>query len=281
MRSKSRLTITLSPDLLRQVDRMIDKQRIRSRSHAIETLLRQSLQPRVSTAVLLAGGDRPAIAAPAIAPIGGKALITRMIEHLMGFGVDSFVVLAGSECATIEAVLGDGEHLGARIRYVEERRPRGTAGALKAAQPYLEEGPFLALHADVLTNIDIGDFVDFHIRENTLATIAVKPRSAEATYGKVLLQGNRITRFVDQGASQGISIINTGVYLFKPEVLGLIPDDQPSRLEEDVFPQLAMMGELSAFLFQGIWFDVREPENRDRAQARWRQIGGARHAVTD
>jgi NDP-sugar pyrophosphorylase family protein len=149
----------------------------------------------------------------------------------------------------------------------------GTAGALKAAEEYLAHGPFLVVHGDVLTNINLPDFVNFHNNEKRMATIAVKPRNAEPKYGKVMLQGNRITDFFDEDRSEGISIINTGVYLFEPELLSLLVEGQVAKLEKDVFPRLAEMGELSAFLFQGIWFDISEPENYSRAQDRWQREG--------
>lgn len=270
MRSKERLTITLAPDLLRQVDRMIDRKVVRNRSHAIELLLRESLEPTVSHAVLLAGGEHQDLPIPALASFGGRALSQLMIRHLAGHGVRRLVILAGRHLDEIETVIGGGADLGVEIRYVDEGRPLGTAGALKRAEPYLDGEPFLVLHADVLTDMDIGAFVGFHFGEGSLATIAVKPRRAELDYGKVMLQGNRITDFIDRGQEKGISIINTGVYLFQPEILEMIEAEKPSRLETDVFPRLAESGELSAFLFQGIWFDVRSAENHETAQARWR-----------
>jgi NDP-sugar pyrophosphorylase family protein len=109
----------------------------------------------------------------------------------------------------------------------------------------------------------------FHLQEKTLATMAVKPRDAEKKYGKVMLQGNRITEFSEKGSSEGISIINTGVYLFHPDVLKLIGEDTPAQFEVDVFPKLAALNELSAFLFQGIWFDISDSESYLGAKSRW------------
>ncbi|MEN8151353.1 MAG: sugar phosphate nucleotidyltransferase [Planctomycetota bacterium] len=281
MRRKQRLTITLTPDLVRQIDRLIDKRTVRSRSHAIEMLLRRTLAPTVETAVLLAGGPGEADDVPALTTIRGEALISLTIRHLMSAGIRSFVILAGDNEAAIRQVLGEGSRpesrLATRIHYVREDKPLGTAGALKQAEPLLAGGPFLMVHADVLTNIDIESFINFHMRENTLATIAVKPRQAERQYGKVLLEGNRILEFIEKGDNQGISIVNTGVYLFRPEILSLIDADGPSHLETDVFPRLAGMRELGAFLFQGIWFDISTPENRGLAEARWCQDGGYGH----
>ena len=272
MRKKARLTITLSRDLLRQIDRMVDKHTVRSRSHAIETLLRQSLAPAVSTAVILAGGGRKENTLPPLARIDGQPLIRQQIEHLQGYGIRTFIILAGPHEEEIRRELGKGSRLDMTVVYVPEEAPLGTAGALKLAEPHLNGAPFfLVLHGDVLTDIDIADFVAFQQKENTLAGIAVKPRQAERNYGKVLLQGNRITDFLEHGQEESVSIINTGVYLLRPDVLTLLETRQPAKLETEIFPRLASMGELSAFFFQGIWFDISSPASYRLAQERWRQ----------
>ncbi len=273
MRSKARLTITLPADLLAEIDRMIDKRTVRNRSHAIELLLRESLKPTVSTAVLLAGGSSDMEQLPALLPIQGQALIVQTVNHLIAHGICSFVILAGQNEPLIRGLLGNGKYMGAEIHYVGEAQPMGTAGALKAAEGYLLDQPFLVFHADILTDINIADFVKFHSSQNKLATIAVKPRQAESDYGKVMLEGSEITDFIPESQDQGISIVNTGVYLFEPEVLSLIGSGTTTRLETDVFPKLAKMGELSAFLFQGIWFDISRSSNYESAQIRWQQKG--------
>ena len=272
MRKKARLTITLSRDLLQQVDDMVDKRTIRSRSHAIESLLRQSLTPAVSSAVILAGGRLKGEVPPPLIRIEGRPLIRQQIEHLHSHGIRTCFIVAGPQEQAIREVVGDGRRFGVTVVYVTEEEPLGTAGALKLAEEHLQGAPiFLVMHGDVLTDIDVADFITFHEKENVLASMAVKPRRAERTYGKVLLQGNRITDFLGQRQDEGVSIVNAGVYLLQPEVLTLIESGRPASLENEIFPRLAKMGELSAFLFQGIWFDISSPENYRLAQERWRQ----------
>jgi NDP-sugar pyrophosphorylase family protein len=273
MRKKARLTITLPEDLLNQVDRQIDGFTIRNRSHAVETLIRRSLTPVVSTAVILVGGNSKGGELAALQPIHDRRLIHIMVNHLSDYGIRNMIVLAGRQEEAIRNALGDGVSTGITIHYAKEDVPLGTGGALKLAEGYLTHGPFLVVHGDVLSNIDLTDFVNFHNNENRIATIAVKPRNAEPKYGKVMLQGNRITDFIDEDRSEGISIINTGVYIFEPEILSLLDEGQVAKLETDIFPRLAEMGELSAFLFQGIWFDISAPENYLLAQERWQHEG--------
>lgn len=267
MRKKARLTITLDRGLLRQIDQMIDHLTIRNRSHAIETLLRQSLVMHLDTAVLLAGG-KPKDPLPPLLEIGGKPLIAHTIEHLVEFGFERIFILAGQNCSAFEAALGNGKQFEAEIYCMDEETPMGTAGAVKQIEAELDR-PFLVMNADVLTNINLADFTAFHQEEQALVTVAVKPRDAEYRYGKLLLKGNKITVFSRPEESEGISIVNTGVYLLQPEALGLIEEGQPASFETDLFPKLANMGALSAYFFQGVWFDISTPEMYRQAEQRW------------
>ncbi len=273
MRSKARLTITLSHDLLDRLDRAIDGRDLHNRSQAIETLLRRVLRPTVRSAVVLTGGSHDGDHIPPSAPIGGRPLILHTIRHLAEAGIRSVHILAGVHEAELKELTGSDEYFGTSINYISEARRRGTAGALKLAEQHLTDESFLVIHGDVLTDIDITEFIDFHLNEASLATIAVKPRQSEPHYGQVMLQGNRITNFFETGRDGGISIVNTGVYLFQAGVFGLIEEGRTTQLETDVFPRLAQMGELSAFLFQGIWYDISMPENYDRARVRWGEKG--------
>jgi len=267
---KSRLTITLTKDVLERVDRIIDGKDLRNRSHAIEHLIRKSLTPTINRAVILAGGKNKEGTPPLLSLINDKPLLFIIIEHLKKNKVSEFIICAGQHEGKIRKMLNNGEAAGIKIVYSKENKPLGTAGAIKNAQKHLLGEPFLVIHGDILTSMDFKNFISFHEREDVIATIAVKPRRLEKRYGKVLLQGNKITDFIGSDKKdQGISIVNTGVYLFKPEILDLIPDKIPSSLEKDIFPRLAKTGELGAFIFQGIWANVSRAKDRLQAVSMW------------
>ena len=252
------------------MDRIVARKTTGNRSQAIEALLRQSLSPRVTTAVLLAGGENKGGPIPALQSIDEQKLIFITLQHLVSYGIQSIYILAGPHEDAFKKVLEEGEYQGARIRYISEDQPLGTAGAVKMLEGILASESFLVMHADVLTRINLADFIAFHNDENPLATIAVKPRDAEKEYGKLMLQGNTITEFSETNHKGGISIVNTGVYLLHPEVLRLIDPNRRTHFETDIFPTLARRKELSAFFFQGIWFDISSSETYRTAQARWK-----------
>lgn len=282
MSTKSRLTITLPQDVLRQVDSLIDGSVVRNRSHAIETLVRESLSKTVTKAVILAGGRKPTL----LHKIKGRLLLSIVIDQLKQAGIRRVLIAAGLHENEIRNSFDDGSDHGIELFYIKEPKLLGTAGVLYKVRNQLQTEPFLVMNGDVLTNLDLSEFIAFHRHEETVATIAVKPRMSERKYGQVFLQGNKITQFLEKGAQSGISIVNTGVYVFKPSVFDFMTKvlnlksrldqgksaskSQPTlSIENNIFPLLAQKGELSAFLFQGLWYDISEKQKYELAQKNW------------
>src|SRR3979411_2180275 len=106
-------------------------------------------------AVILVGGEgtrlRP-LNSPApkpVLPLVDRPFISYMLEWLRQHGVDDVIMSCGFLATSVRNVLGDGSGVGVRLRFVEEPDPRGTAGAVKLAEPMLDER-FLLFNADRL-----------------------------------------------------------------------------------------------------------------------------------
>ncbi len=253
--AKTRLTITLNTELLSRVDAHIDGQNVRNRSHAIELFVKAGMQPTVTTAVILAGGQSTS-EVRALTQVHNRPLLAFTLEHLKRYGITKVIMCSGHHKAAIKQVFGDGKHLGMSLSYIEESQPQGTAGVLRLAQQQIGEQPFLVVHGDVLTELNLTEFIQFHLAQTTVATIGVKPRMGEKKFGQAFLQGNKIVKFLQHGTERGISIVNTGLYVLDQRIFEHIPRRGVSKLETDIFPKLAEEGELSAFLFQGLWREV-------------------------
>lgn len=259
MKTKTRLTITLSWDLLKKVDALVDGHKIRNRSHAIENLVQNSLTQGVNTAIILAGGAREGGEISALKKVGGRYALSHILDHLKKYGIINIVICAGKNQEKIKDIFKDGADFGLNINYVLEKSPLGTAGAIKLAEKYLGESPFLVVNDTTITDLNLEDLITFHLNEETTATICVKPRMSEKKYGQAFMHGNKIVQFLDGATAYGtygISIVNIGLYIFSRDILDYIPEDKNMSLELEVFPKLATKKELSAFLFQGNWLDV-------------------------
>lgn len=275
-RVKTRLTITLSESTLRKVDQHIDGQKLRNRSHAIEYILEQYLQPQVPAAIILAGGDKNAEQFRPLIDLDGKPLLLHTLAHLQDHGVRQ-VVIATDHPDEISQVLAQSKFQQLmKIDLSIEASAVGTAGAVRQAAQYLPTNqPFFVWHGDVLTTINLEEMAHFHATNGAIATMAVKPRLTQASYHNVFIQGHTVVDFQKSLPDQQVSLANAGVYLFDYKVLDYIPNKTPVMLEHDVFPQLTKSNKLLAFTFQGIWFDITSEESYAQAVSRLPKINQA------
>ena len=146
-------------------------------------------------AVILVGGQgtrlRPLTSTvpKPVVQLVDRPFISFMLEWLRGHQIDDVIMSCGFLADAVRDVLGDGSGLGIRLRFVEEPEPRGTAGALKLAQPMLDER-FLMLNGDVLTDIDLSAQIAQHGRSGARATLALVPVADPSAYGLVDIDGD-------------------------------------------------------------------------------------------
>jgi mannose-1-phosphate guanylyltransferase len=161
----------------------------------------------------------------------------------------------------VRDVLGDGSQLGIRLRFVEEPDPRGTAGALKLAEPMLDER-FLMLNGDVLTDIDLTAQIAQHEATGARATLALVPVADPTAYGLVVLREDHSVRdFVEKPSSDNVesNLISAGAYVLEREILELVALDRNVSIEREVWPRLIDNG-LYGFAASGYWLDIGTPE---------------------
>jgi len=190
-----------------------------------------------------------------------RPFISFMLEWLRGHGIDDVVMSCGFLADGVRSVLGDGSDLGIRLRFVEEPEPRGTAGAVKLAEPMLDER-FLMLNGDVLTDIDLTAQIAQHERTGARATLALVPVADPSAYGLVILDEDRsVTEFVEKPRSErkGPNLISAGAYILERDVLDLVPPDRNVSIEREVWPLLVGDG-LYGFPDDAYWLDIGTPE---------------------
>lgn len=265
---RSRLTITLKPDLLRALDKVIDGRKIRNRSHAIEYWLEQALIPQVTKVLVLAGGQgvnfRPLTyeLPKALIPIKGKPLLEHTIEMLKRSGFNDIVLSVGHLGDKVREHFGDGSRFGVKVTYLEQKKSnRGTAQPVREAASALGGGTFILLYGDVLADIDFKDVLAFHAAQHLPLTMALTSVEKPTSWGVVNLKGNRVVGFTEKPKQRTSAshLVNAGIYVCEPEMLPLI-SVKSERLEKDLLPRLAQSGQLAGYPFSGYWYDVSTPE---------------------
>lgn len=218
-------------------------------------------------AVILVGGQgtrlRPLTSTvpKPVVQLVDRPFIAYMLEWLCSHGVQDVIMSCGFLADGVRSVLGDGSQLGIRLRYIEEPEPRGTAGAVKLAEPLLDER-FLMLNGDVLTDIDLTAQIAQHEASGARATLALVPVPDPSAYGLVLLREDRSVReFVEKPSTAQIesNLISAGAYVLEREILDLIPPGRNVSIEREVWPLLVNHG-LYGFPSESYWLDIGTPD---------------------
>ncbi len=277
MQNKTRITITLNEDLLTKIDSLVDKEKIRNRSHAIESLITKTLKPKISQAVILAAGKgvrwRPLTyeIPKALIPIKGKPILEHTINYLRDYNIRDIFIVVGNLGEKIKNYFGNGERFGINITYIEDKKEKGTAPALKAVKNFIKNESFLLWYIDEIADIDIDDLINFHTTHKALGTVALSSVSDPIGLGAVKLQGPRVTEFLEKPLKKKIEsyVINAGIFIFQPEIFNYLTNKILS-LEKDVFPQISQEGKFYGYLFSGKWYDIGTPKVYAQAIKEWR-----------
>ncbi len=195
-------------------------------------------------------------------PVAGKPMLEHIIERAKLEGFSHFVLAVHYLGHMIQSHFGNGEHLGVQIDYLNEKSPLGTAGALGLLSPR-PGAPFVVTNGDVITDIHYGELLDFHIRHNAMATMAVRMHEWQHPFGVVQTRGIEIVGFEEKPVAR--SHINAGVYALEPHALNMLSQDAHCDMPT-LFERLqAKAMRTVAYPMHEPWLDVGRPDDLTRA----------------
>jgi dTDP-glucose pyrophosphorylase len=199
--------------------------------------------------------------------IAGKPMLEHIIEHAKLEGFSHFVLSIHYLGQMIEDHLGNGDRLGVKIDYLREQSPLGTAGALGLLNPR-PDAALVVTNGDVITDIRYGELLDFHIRNNAVATMAVRVHEWQHPFGVVNTQGIEIVGFEEKPVTR--THINAGVYALDPDALNALTVNDRCDMPT-LFERLQTQGKRTvAYPMHEPWLDVGRPT--DLAIARGNKV---------
>lgn len=218
---------------------------------------------RPNWAVIMAGGKgtrlRPItehIPKPMI-PVAGRPILERLVLHLVGFGIRRIFLAINYLGHLVEQHFADGRKFGCQIEYLRESRALGTGGAL-ALLPEQPHDPILVMNGDLVTQVDPGALLQFHVDGGYVATVGVREYAHVVPFGCVEVSDQRITRFDEKPLLT--RLINTGIYALSPQILGRVPKDCEYPITQLIDECLQQGEPVGAFLVQDDWIDVGQRE---------------------
>ncbi len=210
-------------------------------------------------AVILAGGKgtrlRPltdTLPKPMV-PLLDKPVLEYILLHLKETGIEDILLTVGYRKDAIIDYFGTGEPWGVHLTYVSEEVPLGTAGSVKNCYPLLDEH-FFVLSGDGYCETDFKNAFAFHLAKRSPCTILARPHPYPEGLGTLTIDfENLITDFCEKPEEMKPSLVNTGIYILKKEILHCIPSGFYD-FGKNLFPRLVQ--KCYAYIDYAYWSDI-------------------------
>jgi glucose-1-phosphate cytidylyltransferase len=243
-------------------------------------------------AVILAGGLGTRISEETsrkpkpMIDIGGKPILWHIMKMYSSHGVNDFVICCGYKGYVIKEYFANYflhmsdvtfdmqanqmqvHHAKAepwRVTLVDTGEATMTGGRLKRVASYLDGGDFCFTYGDGVSDVDIGQLIQFHQAGGVQATVtAVQP---PGRFGSLDFDGNHVRGFKEKPVGDG-GWINGGFFVLSPKVISLIADDA-TTWEREPLESLAKAGQLRAYQHSGFWQPMDTLRDKTQLEELW------------
>jgi glucose-1-phosphate cytidylyltransferase len=247
-------------------------------------------------AVILAGGlgtrlaEETVVRPKPMVEIGGRPMLWHIMKLYAHHAVCEFVVALGYKGDFIKRYFLDYYHAhtpGAlsidlatghtatdhqesedwRVHMVDTGHDANTGGRVRRLRQWLGESTFMVTYGDGVSDVDIGQLLEFHRSHGRIATVtAVRP---PARYGGLIFDGDLVSRFTEKPQA-GEGWINGGFLVLEPAIFDYLSDDA-SSLELHALERLASERQLAAFRHEGFWQCMDTLRDKNLLERLWQE----------
>ena len=213
-------------------------------------------------------------------PVAGKPLLEHQVDLAKKFGFTDLIFFVHYRADLIAQHFGNGEKFGVQIRYILEKEPLGTAGAVLAGMEFLADR-FVVMYGDTMVNVDLDRIWNAHEKARAAATLLLHPNDHPFDSDLVEINSESVvTAFHNRPHAENVwrqNLVNAGLYVLEKSALLKCADVKPSKLDskivdfgKDIFPALVARGEkLLGYNSPEFIKDIGTPERYDKISAQF------------
>lgn len=218
--------------------------------------------------VIMAGGKGTRISSIAgdipkpMIPICGKPILEYQLECLKTQGFSEIILIIGHLGSVIKDYFRDGQDIGVKITYIEEDIPLGTAGSLYYLKDIIRDD-FLLINGDIIFDIDINRFVNYHRAHNAWVTLFTHPNNHPYDSGIIITENKgRVTGWLHKEDKRQYfkNRVNAGIHILSPKVFDLFRELRKVDLDRDILKPMIPSGQLFAYDSPEYVKDMGTPE---------------------
>lgn len=247
---------------------------------------------KIKKAVILAGGlgtrlaEETSVKPKPMVEIGGKPILWHIMKIYSRHGINEFVVCLGYKGYVIkeyfqnyflhtsdvtfdftsdQTIIHNRRADPWKVTLVDTGDNTMTGGRIKRIAPYVEGEEFCLTYGDGVSDIDVGELINFHHQHDRQATVTVvRP---DGRFGAVDMQGDLVTGFKEKPAGEA-GWINAGFFVLAPEIFETIDGDM-TVWEREPMERLASGGNLMAYKHHGFWQPMDTLRDKQHLEELW------------
>ena len=198
--------------------------------------------------------------------IGNKPILENIIENFAEQGFRKFFISINYLADSIRKHFGDGKSLGVDIVYLHEESKQGTAGGLSLL-PEKPKDPVIVMNADLLTDLQFNQPLDFHTSHNAFATMVIREFEYQVPYGVVEINNHQLLNLQEKPVKR--YFMSAGIYILSPEAIAKIPSKTYFDMTT-LFENAITNGDTAlTYLTKDYWLDIGRFEEFEKAQRDW------------
>jgi D-glycero-alpha-D-manno-heptose 1-phosphate guanylyltransferase len=211
-----------------------------------------------------------------LAEINGQPFLKYLLEHIFAAHiVDEIILAVGYKGEMIIDAIGN-SYKGIKISYATEETPLGTGGAIKNALSERHGAEhFFIFNGDTFANLNLTDFLHYHLAQQADITIASLEMKEFDRYGSISLDSDgRIIKF-NEKKHLDVGLISCGIYLISQNFIFthlLNIKLESFSIEKDVFEKVTSSTLVKAFVSNHYFIDIGVPEDYERAQREFKHF---------
>ena len=198
--------------------------------------------------------------------INGKPLLEIILEQCIKAGLRRFYISVHYLSDQIIDYFGDGKKWDISISYLHEEKPMGTAGALNLLPKKINH-PILIMNGDILSKINIPQFLDFHANNEADITISGSENYYTCPYGVINVEGINFKSIIEKPTFK--HLINAGIYIISPRIINEISGKDYLDMPDLLNNLLGGNYKKVVYPIHEYWLDIGRIDSLNKAKVEW------------
>jgi mannose-1-phosphate guanylyltransferase len=204
-----------------------------------------------------------------LVPIGGKPLLYQWLRLLEKYGITDVFLNLHHLAEQVKMYVKKTDHR-VRIKMYYEPQLLGSAGTVLCNKDFVEgEKDFFIFYADNLTNMNLANFLRFHMSHDGVLSMGLLVTDIPEQCGIVKMDGKGVIEdFAEKPDNPVSNLANAGVYIARQSIFEYIPCGSFADLGKDVLPHLK--NKMYGYVVPEYIADVGTMEGYLKAHREWK-----------